>query len=68
MKLRDDDGELVGHGDSIEFRYGIPPVKVIAAVVRCGKSLVAITSEHNPTSCNLRSLRKYVGEWYKVRQ
>jgi hypothetical protein len=64
--LRGDDGVPVGDGDSIEFSYGIPPVRVIAKVKQIGKSLVVLTPGHEPEQCYLRSLRQYVGSWYKT--
>ena len=65
-RMRDDDGVWVHAGDSVRFSYGIPPVRVIAPVVKRGKSLIVITDGHHPSECNLRSLRKYVGNWYKA--
>jgi hypothetical protein len=65
ITMRDDDGKLVAAGDRIFFTYGIPPVGVTARVVQRGKSLIALTPGHNPTECNLRSLRRYVGNWNK---
>lgn len=65
LVCRDDDGNRVGAGDTVRFRYGIPPVRVVALVVQRGKSLIALTPDHKPPECNLRSLRRYVGEWFK---
>jgi hypothetical protein len=63
-RVLDNDGSEVNEGDWIGFSYGTPPVGVRAQVVRRGKSLFALTPEHTPAECNLRSLRRYVGEWY----
>ena len=64
--LRGYDGVPAGDGDSIEFSYGLPPVRVIAEVKQIGKSLVVLTPGHEPEQCNLRSLRQYVGSWFKT--
>lgn len=61
----DDYGNNVQAGDFIEFSCGIPPVNVVAQVVQCGRQLVALTSGHNPTQCNIKRLRKLVGGWIK---
>lgn len=63
--MLDDDGNRVSAGDSVRFSYGIPPVCVLAKVVQRGKQLIALTPGHNPTECNLRSLRKHVGGWFE---
>lgn len=63
--MLDDDGNRVSAGDVVRFSYGIPPVCVKAKLVQRGKQLIALTPEHNPKECNLRSLRKYVGAWFK---
>lgn len=63
--MLDDDGNQVSAGDSIRFTYGIPPVLVVARVVQRGNQLVALTTGHNPPECNLRKLRKHVGQWFK---
>jgi hypothetical protein len=62
--LLDDDGRRTRAGDRICFSYGIPPVYVIARVVKRGKSLIALTPGHNPPEQNLRSLRRAVGSWH----
>ena len=67
VRLRDDDGEYVEAGDRVRFNYGIPPVLVVGPVVQDGCSLFVLTSGHTPERCNLRSLRRYVGVWYKER-
>lgn len=62
----DDDGKRVKAGDTVRFIYGIPPVCVKAKLVQRGNKLIALTPGHNPTEINLRSLRKYVGQWFKL--
>jgi hypothetical protein len=64
--LYDDDGQPTGNGDMIMFTYGIPPVRVVAPVVERSGRLYALTTGHTPPECNLRSLRRYVGNWYKM--
>jgi hypothetical protein len=68
MVLRDDDGKRVQAGDSVRFVYGIPPVPVVAKVITCDGRLVALTPGHTPDKCNLRTLRRAVGSWYKEAQ
>ncbi len=63
--LLDDDGEKVRAGDEVCFSYGIPPIYVISRIVQRGKSLIALTPGHIPPECNLRTLRRNVGCWYK---
>ena len=63
--LLDDDGEKVRSGDEVCFSYGIPPIYVISRIVQRGKSLIALTPGHIPPECNLRTLRRNVGCWYK---
>ncbi len=65
IALRDSDGVPTKDGDTVHFNYGIPPVAVNAKIVRRGGSLIVLTPGHNPKECNLRTLRKYVGSWYK---
>ena len=65
MVMLDDDGNRVSAGDTVRFNYGIPPVCVTAKVVQRGKSLIVLTPGHNPPECNMRSLRRYVGNWCK---
>ena len=65
MNMLDDDGKKVKAGDTVRFNYGIPPVCVKAKLVQRGKKLIALTPGHPPCECNLRSLRKYVGQWFK---
>lgn len=62
----DSDGERVKAGDSIEFSFGIPPVRVIAKVERIGSRLYAMTPDHTPKRCELKRLRECVGCFYKV--
>ncbi len=63
--MLDDDGKPVSAGDTIRFIYGIPIVSVKAKLVQRGNKLIALTPGHNPNECNLRSLRKWVGGWFK---
>lgn len=63
--LLDDDGQRTYAGDTICFTYGIPTVPVRAKVVLRQGKLIALTPFHIPTECNLRSLRRYVGGWYR---
>lgn len=65
--LIDSDGNRVSAGDVVRFNYGIPPVVVDAKIVQRGRSLIALTPGHSPRECNLRSLRKYVGQWRRIR-
>jgi hypothetical protein len=65
LVLRDDDGKRVQAGDSVRFCYGIPPVAVVAKIVTCDGRLIALTPGHTPDKCNLRTLRRAVGRWYK---
>jgi len=65
MKCRDDDGKLVGAGDEVVFSYGIPPVRVEGKVVEWLGNLWVLTPKHIPVSVKLRSLRRYVGAWWK---
>ena len=67
VTIRDDDGIKVRAGDTIQFSYGIPPAVARGTVVRRGRRLfVHLDAPHKPTECNLRSLRRYVGCWYRV--
>lgn len=64
--LLDCDKAQVSDGDSISFTYGIPPVKVIAKIrEENGRLIGTCIGNHHPKEFNLRSLRSYVGEWYK---
>lgn len=63
--LLDDNHVPTRAGDTIRFNYGIPPVVVDAKIVKRRGSLIALTPGHDPTECNLRTLRKYVGAWFK---
>ena len=65
LVLLDDDGEPVGAGDTVVFSYGIPPVHVVAPVVERDGRLVVLTPGHTPVEGKLRSLRYFVGGWYK---
>ena len=63
-QMRDSDRFLGGAGDKVEFKYGIPPVRVIAEVVDVDGELIAMTPGHTPEECPLRDLRRAVGDWY----
>jgi hypothetical protein len=65
LRLRDDDGEWVSAGDTVRFSYGIPPVAVDALIVERDGRLIGLCPGHTPPEFNLRSLRRYVGCWYK---
>ncbi len=66
LYLLDDDKNKTFAGDTVRFNYGIPPVKVDAQIIERDNKLIALTPGHTPNECNLRSLRRYVGNWYKV--
>ena len=63
--MRDDDGKQVGAGDFVEFSYGMPPTKVVAPIIERDGKLVGLCPGLTPPEFNLRSLRRYVGSWYK---
>jgi len=63
--LLDDDRVPTRAGDTVKFIYGIPPVSIRAKIVARGKSLIALTPGHTPDECNLRTLRRYVGAWFR---
>jgi len=65
LVMLDDDKQKVSAGDTVRFNYGIPPVCVKAKLVQRGNKIIALTPGHNPAESNLRSLRKYVGGWFK---
>ena len=65
LRMRDDDGEWVKAGDTVHFCYGIPPIGVDAPIIERGGKLIGLCPGHNPPEFNLRSLRRYVGNWYK---
>jgi hypothetical protein len=65
VDMTDDNGKRVQVGDRIAFSYGIPPVPVVAPVVRLRGRLVALMPGHSPGRCELSRLRKYVGGWVK---
>lgn len=60
--VRDVYGEHIEAGDIISFSYGIPPIKVIAPVIERDGKLIALTDGHKPHECNVRTLKKHVGE------
>lgn len=61
----DEDGIRVTERDWVEFSYGIPPVKVVAEIVRYKDRLIVLTPGHNPEACRLSKLREFVGIFYK---
>ncbi len=65
LVLLDDDRQPTRAGDTVSFNYGIPPVAVRAKIVQRGRSLIALTPGHTPAECNLRTLRRHVGGWFK---
>jgi len=65
MTLRDDNGNTIRAGDIVIFSYGIPPVRVRSRIIERDGRLIGLCPGHNPPDFNLRSLRKYVGNWYK---
>jgi hypothetical protein len=65
MTAKDDDGQTVRAGDKIYFEFGIPPLRVIADVVDIVGRLFVLTPGLQPDSTNLRTLRRYVGGWWK---
>jgi len=66
MFFKDDNGNRVGNGNIIKFSYGIPVVSVEAKISQKNGKLIGYCPEHNPPEFNLRTLRKYVGSWYKA--
>ncbi len=64
-RLRDDDGEWVEAGDVVRFSFGIPPVLVDATIIEREGNLIGLCPMCNPPEFRLRSLRRYVGNWYK---
>jgi hypothetical protein len=65
LVLRDDARTPTRAGDTVCFSYGIPPLAVRAKIVQRGRCLIALTPGHTPAECNLRTLRRYVGGWFK---
>jgi len=65
LVLLDDDGKRTTAGDTVCFSYGIPPVKVLAKIIERDGVLIGICPGHYPDEFKLRSLRRYVGSWYK---
>jgi hypothetical protein len=66
MRLKDDNGKWVRAGDTIQFCYGMPPVRVTAKIEERDGQLIGTCSGHDPEIFRLRALRKFVGPWYKV--
>lgn len=65
LVLLDDDRVPVKDGDTVRFAYGIPPVVVDANIIERDGKLIGLCPGHTPPKFNLRSLRRYVGVWYK---
>lgn len=65
LGMKDSDGKTIKAGDTIVFSYGIPPLRVVAPVVLEDDKLVAITTGHTPSKCELKELKKYIGNFYK---
>jgi hypothetical protein len=61
----DDDGAKVIAGDEVCFTLGIPPLKVVGKIFEKGKTLYVSTPDCEPKECKFRSLRSFVGGWYK---
>ena len=68
VSYKDYDGLKVTEGDKISFSYGIPPVSVVAPIVRKNGVLTVLTPGHNPNSCPLSKLKEYVGQFWKEQQ
>ena len=66
LRMKDDEGNWVGAGDTIVFSFGIPPLRVEAPVVERDGSLVALTPGCRPKDCKLRALRRHVGYFRKL--
>ena len=66
MTCRDDCNLPTRAGDRVRFSYGIPPRVVVAEVVEQDGRLVVLCPGHHPESAPLRSLRRMVGEWFRV--
>ena len=67
MRFKDDYGEWVTEGDSVQFSYGIPPTTVTAKIIERDGRLIGLCPGHYPEEFNLRSLRRYVCGWTKVK-
>jgi len=64
--LRDDDGVPTRAGDLVTFSYGMPPIRAIGRIInQKGRLLVSTPGCNTERGC-LRSLRHYVGEWYRL--
>ena len=62
--IKDSDGVKVTVGCTIQFTYGIPPVRVLAPVVKRGGKLIALSDGHRPSECPVRDLREHVGDFW----
>ena len=67
MAIKDSDGAVVTEGCAILFSYGIPPVPVVAPVVKRGRRLVALTEGHRPSECFVSELAEHVGDFWVKR-
>ena len=65
LVTRDVDGRDIREGDTIRFSYGIPPTLVEAPVIERDGVLIALTPDHNPKECPVKSLRRNVGEFWR---
>lgn len=65
-RVLDSDGREVRPGDTIYFAFGTPGVRVEAPVIEHDGRLIALTPECTPQECNLRALRRYVGEFWII--
>jgi len=64
-RFKDDDGEWVYEGDTITYSYGIPPLRVTAKIMNRSGTLWVLPNNRRYAECCLRSLRLYVGAWWK---
>jgi len=66
--IKDSEGNIIRAGDVIGFSYGIPPRGVKAPVIERDGKLIAITKGNTPSECELGKLKKYVGEFFKIKE
>ena len=68
LKIKDDNGNKINDGDIIHFSYGLPPLGVDAKVRwdPVKNDWIVLTPGHNPTSCKLRYIKKWMSPIYKV--